>query len=660
MLRLGGSLSDAVEYTPAPCASFARDDGRRLGFGDGCLGLARWDALHAFCADVGCRTIFTLNALRGRTRATCPDGTDCRNARPAPSCCTEYSGRWDGSGAAALLRRAAERRQPLAAVALGNELGGAKAIEAHLDAAEYAADLAALDAMLKRAWPPPREPPLLVAPNVQWPATDDGWLGELLAAPALPPLGALSLHAYPLGPGNMSVRDMTNKMLRADFLERLQQTVAGAQRLLLGSPRQRSAALWVAELGGAYNSGRHGATDVYVSSFWYADALGSLARLGAQTVCRQTLLGGSYSLLSLGWRHPAAPQGDDTNESCDGWAARGECAANSYFMGITCPLACWVHNKSASAGVGTPALPRRVHPDFYTAALWRALMGPTVLRAAVRTRLGKPRKKGRAEDSDAEPRAYAACTPPSAARGGGMVPPIANATGALTLLVVNPRRHRLSVPLAPLLTRWGRGAAGACDDAAAWRTADLRDEADPLAPWSRGEGGPAVELAHVDWVWSACAARCAANASCVAFAPLPPPGSWVNHAGRLERPVGACALYPPAACAAADPSEAALIARAPSSWVEATAPVAKVAPAAESLGRLEYRLNASSLHAAAAMLNGETLVAEAGGARGALPTLAPLVVDAAVEAAAGEPSLEVGRQSLAFFVFPRAAAPECA
>ena len=38
------------------------------------------------------------------------------------------------------------------------------------------------------------------------------------------------------------------------------------------------------------------------------------------------------------------------------------------------------------------------------------------------------------------------------------------------------------------------------------------------------------------------------------------------------------------------------------------------------------------------MLNGETLVAEAGGARGALPTLAPLVVETAAEAA-GEPSL---------------------
>ena len=422
--------------------------------------------------------------------------------------------------------------------------------------------------------------------------------------------------------------------------------------------RDSAAPRWVAELGGAYNSGRHGATDVYVSSFWYADALGSLARLGTQTVCRRRC---SEVVLAAVARlaPPGRAASDDTNESCDGWAARGECAANSYFMGITCPLACWVHNKTASAGVVTPALPRRVHPDFYTAALWRALMGPTVLRAAVRTRLGKPRKKGRAEDSDAEPRAYAACTPPSAARGGGMVPPIANATGALTLLVVNPRRHRLSVPLAPLLTRWGRGAAGAGDDAAAWRTADLRDEADPLAPWSRERAGRrSSSLTSIG-----CGVRAPPAApptlSCVARAAAAA-GELGQSRGPPERPVGACALYPPAACAATEPSEAALIARAPSSWVEATAPVAKVAPAAESLGRLEYRLNASSLHAAAAMLNGDTLVAEAGGARGRAPDLAPLVVDAVAEEAAGEPSLEVGRQSLAFFVFPRAAAPECA
>ena len=135
LLRLGGSLSDAVEYTPTPCASFARDDGRRLGFGDGCLGLARWDALHAFCADVGCRTIFRSTRCAA-ARAPCP-ATDCRNARPAPPCCTEYSGRWDGSGAAALLRRAAGAAAAIAARAR-QRARGAKAIEAHLDAAEYA------------------------------------------------------------------------------------------------------------------------------------------------------------------------------------------------------------------------------------------------------------------------------------------------------------------------------------------------------------------------------------------------------------------------------------------------------------------------------------------------------------------------------------------
>ena len=58
--------------------------------------------------------------------------------------------------------------------------------------------------------------------------------------------------------------------------------------------------LWVTEMGGAFNSGRPGVTDSFVSTSWFADALALLALHGTRVVCRQTLLGGSYALLALG------------------------------------------------------------------------------------------------------------------------------------------------------------------------------------------------------------------------------------------------------------------------------------------------------------------------------------------------------------------------
>ena len=139
----------------------------RVGFRSGCLTRRRWDQLVAFCRDVGCQLVFTLNALHGRARAACPPGTACRVTKPTPPCCTNYTGAWDARNAQAFLRRAAALRQPLAGVGFGNEVGGEHAIEAHLPASEYAAGLARVRQLLHTLWPPPHTP-LLLGPNALW------------------------------------------------------------------------------------------------------------------------------------------------------------------------------------------------------------------------------------------------------------------------------------------------------------------------------------------------------------------------------------------------------------------------------------------------------------------------------------------------------------
>ena len=45
-------------------------------------------------------------------------------------------------------------------------------------------------------------------------------------------------------------------------------------------------------------------TNRFISSFWYADALGLLATLNHTGFCRQTLIGGNYGLLNRTTAHP--------------------------------------------------------------------------------------------------------------------------------------------------------------------------------------------------------------------------------------------------------------------------------------------------------------------------------------------------------------------
>ena len=56
--------------------------------------------------------------------------------------------------------------------------------------------------------------------------------------------------------------------------------------------------IWVGEIAAAWHSGEPGVTNRFISSFWYADALGLLASLNHTGFCRQTLAGGNYGLLN--------------------------------------------------------------------------------------------------------------------------------------------------------------------------------------------------------------------------------------------------------------------------------------------------------------------------------------------------------------------------
>ena len=56
--------------------------------------------------------------------------------------------------------------------------------------------------------------------------------------------------------------------------------------------------IWMGKTGGAYNSGHPGVTDAFMSGFWYLDNLAILAQRGHQGFCWQTLIGGNHGLLN--------------------------------------------------------------------------------------------------------------------------------------------------------------------------------------------------------------------------------------------------------------------------------------------------------------------------------------------------------------------------
>jgi hypothetical protein len=64
----------------------------------------------------------------------------------------------------------------------------------------------------------------------------------------------------------------------------------------IGKPRGMQ--IWVGEIAAAWHSGEPGVTNRFISSFWYADALGLLASLNHTGFCRQSLRGGNYGLLN--------------------------------------------------------------------------------------------------------------------------------------------------------------------------------------------------------------------------------------------------------------------------------------------------------------------------------------------------------------------------
>ena len=336
-LRLGGSMADYVVYNvsaaaSARCVDWEVTNDTRLGYrlfdwtsGEvvgPCMRPERLMTILRLCEEMGCRVAFGVAAMDGRRlMARCPHGTDCWHAKPTPSCCTRWEGGWRPESTVALLRQLKAAGLMPWALEFGNELTGRGGIEAHRSVATYLDDFTRFAQAVRSVWPmgvgdaadgsSPAETPMLVTPDSSW---DNAWMANFLSH--APPTDIVTRHEYTLGAGVDP--DANRRAFDPRWLDRLQATAALASETFRQAARKVRAALppahaamgfpqlWVGEAGGCYNSGRPNLTDAFGSAFWWLDNMATEAAAGHAAYCRQTLVGGSYSLLDTTTLRPHA------------------------------------------------------------------------------------------------------------------------------------------------------------------------------------------------------------------------------------------------------------------------------------------------------------------------------------------------------------------
>ncbi|GAQ84311.1 Glycoside hydrolase family 79 protein [Klebsormidium nitens] len=351
VFRIGGSLQDHIVYNTSAdvkCRPMVHNASEIFRFSGGCLNLDRWDELYALANSSGAQLVFGLNGLYGRNRTGW----------------YTYEGDWDPSNARAFLEYSIRKGYDLMGVELGNEIGGPNGIAAKLSPAQYAHDLRTLRTLVDdlyasdspsqlaclsntgRVGPLCVRKPLIVAPdNIE---VDSAWFREFVrdlrngtltngtpgsgtsvdGTRANGTLGSgglvtrtlangtvvsatlenetrvldgISHHLYSMGAGVEPRVDA--RMLDPAYHDSLREMFVRARAVKEAAPPGTQ--LWMGEAGGAFNSGRPGASDAFMSGFWFLHELGSTARYGYDVYCRQTLIGGNYGLLHKDARTPA-------------------------------------------------------------------------------------------------------------------------------------------------------------------------------------------------------------------------------------------------------------------------------------------------------------------------------------------------------------------
>ena len=321
-LRVGGSSSDDLRLSTDTNASH----------GEITLDLPYFDQLLAFARRCNFDLVWDFNGMRMRS----PDGAT-----------------WNSTSARVLLERTLQQRSPLWGVQLGNEPGHFQTRNGDPTPEAHSADFRALSMLLDDLFDGKTN--VTKRPRIQGPDICNGhgtptspcanltYLRRLLLTAGADTLDDLTVHGYGLtGPGKPDTQCQLSDFLQPALWEQqlLPNLVAWDTERRRLAPYARL--VW-SETATAADAGCPGLSNRFAAGFFFVSALGALGEAGAWQVYRQDLVG--YSGIKLGSSYAMLGPA--------GWYSR------------------------ATHGVLKP------HPDFFTALLWRSLVGSTRLSVSI-------------------------------------------------------------------------------------------------------------------------------------------------------------------------------------------------------------------------------------------------------------------------------------
>ncbi|CAN1296612.1 Heparanase-like protein 1 [Linum perenne] len=277
-IRIGGSLQDQVLYDVgklgSTCHSFFKMKWGLFGFSKGCLHMDRWDSLNNLFSRTGAMVTFGLNALRGRHKMWG----------------RHWGGPWNSTNTYDFIRYTISKGHKIDSWEYGNELSGT-GIGANVHVDTYAKDVIKLKEIVDELYKNSKKKPSIIAPGGFF---EKDWYAKLLKITGPGTINIVTHHIYNLGAGVDP--HLIQHIMDPNYLSRVSKTFGNLSQTIQQNGPWASA--WVGESGGAYNSGGFHISDTFVNSFWYLDQLGLAATYNTKVYCRQTLVGGHYSLLN--------------------------------------------------------------------------------------------------------------------------------------------------------------------------------------------------------------------------------------------------------------------------------------------------------------------------------------------------------------------------
>jgi heparanase 1 len=278
MIRIGGTEADRVGYRIREKNSRKQEVwGHPVASPDREMVLEKnvWKRINAFASRVGFEILFVLNAGPGQRNDT---------------------GAWMDSSARALIAYTAEKGFPVRAWELGNEVNAypiTHGFRNRVSASRYVEDFAKFSRLIRKLHPRALAvgPASAVIPAIGEPNPIIPTLGR---SEAMRSDNVMSWHYYPQqsSRGRFANRRASEKtLLKPRYLD----SVRKQARRVVKYARGRQ--IWMTETGHALYGGEPGLSDTYLSSIWWLDQLGLLAREGVSRVFRQSLVGSDYGLL---------------------------------------------------------------------------------------------------------------------------------------------------------------------------------------------------------------------------------------------------------------------------------------------------------------------------------------------------------------------------